>query len=158
MAGQQSDSSTHQSPSSGSLQEEMGEKRRTDFKKSINRSSSRRIWEKGWRPSTRHTHTTPTPSSCWKTRMQKSTGAQPRIHSPFSASSLDLPRAWSSSEKDAWGEGRDIRICSRQVAMSTEGKRGPWALSTAAHSCSAGQPHGPSRCSSCLSDMALQGP
>ena len=107
--------------------------------------------------STRHTHTTPTPSSCWKTRMQKSTGAQPRIHSPFSASSIDRPCAWSSSEKDAWGEVRDIRICSKQVAMSTEAKRGHWALSTAAHSCSAGpapwpftllflsQCHGPAR-------------
>ena len=158
MAGQQSDSSTHQSPSSGSLQEEMGEKRITDFKKGLTDHPPEGFGKKCRMPSTRHTHTTTTPSSCWKTRMQRSTGASPCMHSPISASTPDLPLAWSSSEKDAWGEGRDIRICSRQVAMSTEGKIGPWALSTAAHSCSAGQPHGPSHCSSCLSDMALQGP
>ena len=142
----------------GPCKKKWGKKGEEILKKALTDHPPEGFGKKCRMPSTRHTHTTPTPSSCWKTRMQKSTGALLCMHSPISASTLDLPCAWSSSEKDVWGEGRDFRIGSRQVTMSTEGKIGPWALSTAAHSCSAGQPHGPSRCSSCLSDMALQGP
>ena len=77
-------------------------------------------------PSTRHTHTTPTPSSCWKTRMQRSTGASPCMHSPISASALDLPRAWSSSEKGC--VGRRKRLQDRFQAGDNVHRGENWSL------------------------------
>ena len=126
MAGQQSDSSTHQSPSSGSLQEEMGEKWITDFKKGLTDHPPEGIGKKCRMPSTRHTHTTTTPSSCWKTRMQRSTGASPCMHSPISASALDLPRAWSSSEKRC--VGRRKRLQDRFQAGDNVHRGENWSL------------------------------
>ncbi len=105
----------------------MGEKRRTDFKKGLTDHPPEGIGKKGGMPSTRHTHTTTPPSSCWKTRMQRSTGASPCMHSPISASTPDLPLAWSSSEKICVGRRKRLQDLFQAGDNVHRGEIGPWA-------------------------------
>lgn len=118
------------------------------------RKTGRRAWEafiKAHKSST-STHTQP------RLPRAQSTGAALCTHSPFSASPRALPCACSSSAKDKWGEGREMRaVPGRSCCQQGWGTKAPRALGHSRSNLTLGDLHCPPMSSPFLGETAMPG-